>query len=197
MINVPNLAQSPLLNKNLNNKPQPPVQKQNAQAPKTTHTSWLYINDVHGKMTNMERIYNITQAFDKNILSVTYQTIDENARLIGYETDLDTMKRHLLSTLNEGENILIGYTQTDNNNIIINGHEITIVGYKQGSDGKVTFICNDTDDGVSKPIEYSEDYLLPKIHHAALPKHVVEQDMNIVPSWKEGLDMYKQAKSAA
>ena len=144
----------------------------------------------------MERIYNITQAFDKNILSVTYQTIDENARLIGYETDLDTMKRHLLSTLNEGENILIGYTQTDNNNIIINGHEITIVGYKQGSDGKVTFICNDTDDGVSKPIEYSEDYLLPKIHHAALPKHVVEQDMNIVPSWKEGLDMYKQAKSA-
>lgn len=65
MINVPNLAQSPLLNKNLNNKPQPPVQNQNAQAPKTTHTSWLYINDVHGKMTNMERIYNITQAFDK------------------------------------------------------------------------------------------------------------------------------------
>ena len=66
MINVPNLAQSPLLNKNLNNKPQPPVQKQNAQAPKTTHTSWLYINDVHGKMTNMERIYNMTEEFDRS-----------------------------------------------------------------------------------------------------------------------------------
>ena len=148
-------------------------------------------------LIEFEKTFTESVVFDKNILSVTYQTIDENARLIGYETDLDTMKRHLLSTLNEGENILIGYTQTDNNNIIINGHEITIVGYKQGSDGKVTFICNDTDDGVSKPIEYSEDYLLPKIHHAALPKHVVEQDMNIVPSWKEGLDMYKQAKSAA
>lgn len=66
MINVPNLAQSPLLNKNLNNKTQSPVQNQNAQkTPKTTHTSWLYINDVHGKMTNMERIYNITREFDK------------------------------------------------------------------------------------------------------------------------------------
>ena len=66
MINVPNLAQSPLLNKNLNNKTQSPVQNQKAQkTPKTTHTSWLYINDVHGKMTNMERIYNITREFDK------------------------------------------------------------------------------------------------------------------------------------
>lgn len=148
-------------------------------------------------LIEFEKTFTESVVFDKNILSVTYQTIDENARLIGYETDLGTMKRHLLSTLDEGENILIGYTQTDSNNIIINGHEITIVGYKQGSDGKVTFICNDTDDGVSKPIEYSEDYLLPKIHHAALPKHVVEQDMNIVPSWIEGIEMYKQAKAAA
>lgn len=30
-----------------------------------THTSWLYVNDVHGKMTNMERIYNITREFDE------------------------------------------------------------------------------------------------------------------------------------
>ena len=33
-------------------------------APKLTHTSWFYINDVHGKMTNMERIYNISKEFD-------------------------------------------------------------------------------------------------------------------------------------
>ena len=32
--------------------------------PKLTHTSWFYINDVHGKMTNMERIYNISKEFD-------------------------------------------------------------------------------------------------------------------------------------
>lgn len=31
---------------------------------KRTHTSWFYVNDVHGKMTNMERIYNMTKEFD-------------------------------------------------------------------------------------------------------------------------------------
>ena len=31
---------------------------------KLTHTSWFYVNDVHGKMTNMERIYNMTKEFD-------------------------------------------------------------------------------------------------------------------------------------
>ena len=33
--------------------------------PKLIHTSWFYVNDVHGKMTNMERIYNISREFDK------------------------------------------------------------------------------------------------------------------------------------
>jgi 5'-nucleotidase len=33
--------------------------------PKITHTSWFNINDVHGKMTNMERIYNLSQEFDR------------------------------------------------------------------------------------------------------------------------------------
>ena len=40
--------------------------------PKLTHTSWFYINDVHGKMTNMERIYNISKEFDStpsNVMS--------------------------------------------------------------------------------------------------------------------------------
>lgn len=148
-------------------------------------------------LIEFEKTFTESVVFNKNILSVTYQTVDENARLIGYETDLGTMKRHLLEALNEGENIIIGYTQTDNNNIIVNGHEITIVDYKTDSKGKVTFICNDTDDGVHRAIEYSEDYLLPKIHHAALPQHIVQQDLNIVPNWVEGIEMYKQMRNAA
>ena len=107
------------------------------------------------------------------------------------------MKRHLIDALNEGETVIIGYTQTDSNNIIVNGHEITIVDYKTDSRGKVTFICNDTDDNIPRAIEYSEDYLLPKIHHAALPQHIVENDLNIVPNWIEGIDVYKQMKNAA
>ncbi len=148
-------------------------------------------------LIEFEKTFIESVALDKNILSVTYQTVDENARLIGYETDLDTLKKHLTTALDMGENIIIGYTQTNENNIIVNGHEITIVGYKINNNGKMTFICNDTDDGITKLIEYSEDYLLPKIHHAALPKEVVEQDMNIVPNWVEGIEMYKQMKNAA
>ena len=32
--------------------------------PSYSHTSWFYVNDVHGKMSKMERIYNATQQFD-------------------------------------------------------------------------------------------------------------------------------------
>ncbi len=148
-------------------------------------------------LIEFEKTFTESVVFDKNILSVTYQTVDENARLVGYETDLATMKKHLTTALDMGENVIIGYTQTDENNIIINGHEITIVGYKQDKNGKMIFICNDTDDDVSKPIEYSEDFLLPKIHHAALPKEIVEADMNIVPNWEEGIAMFKQMKKQA
>lgn len=148
-------------------------------------------------LIEFEKTFTESVVEDKNKLSVTYQTVDENARLIGYETDLSTMKRHLVSALNEGENVIIGYTQVDRNNIIINGHEITIIGYKQNQDGKLTFICNDTDDGLSRPIEYSEDYLLPKIHHAALPKEIVEADLNVTPNWVEGLNIYKDMKNKA
>lgn len=145
-------------------------------------------------LIEFEKTFTESVVFDKNILSVTYQTVDENARLIGYETDLGTMKKHIVQAIDQGENVIIGYTQTDNNNVIVNGHEITIVGYKTDNKGKMTFICNDTDDNIPRPIEYSEDYLLPKIHHAALPKEIVENDLNITPSWVEGIDMYKQMK---
>jgi len=148
-------------------------------------------------LIEFEKTFTESVVFDKNILSVTYQTIDENTRLVGYETDLGTMKKHLIQALDEGENVILGYTQTDMNNVILNGHEITIIGYKTDNTGKVTFICNDTDDNIPRPIEYPEDYLLPKIHHAALPQHIVEKDLNIVPNWVEGIEAYKQMKNAA
>ena len=156
----------------------------------------------HGKfnqndkgLIEFEKTFTESVVEDKNKLSVTYQTVDDNARLIGYETDRETMRRHLTTALDMGENVIIGYTQVDRNNIIINGHEITIIGYKQGQNGKLVFICNDTDDNLSQPIEYDEDYLLPKIHHAALPQSVVAKDLDITPNWVEGLNLYKKMKA--
>lgn len=145
-------------------------------------------------LIEFEKTFTESVVEDKNKISVTYQTVDENARLIGYETDFITMKKQITDALNLGENVIIGYTQVDNNNTIINGHEITIIGVKHDKDGKLIFVCNDTDDNVSKPIEYSEDYLLPKIHHAALPQSVVANDVNLVENWVEGLKTYKELK---
>ena len=148
-------------------------------------------------LIEFEKTFTESVVENKNKLSITYQTVDENARLIGYETDFDTMKKHITSAIDQGENVIIGYTQVDRDNIIVNGHEITIVNYEKDKDGKLTFICNDTDDNKSKPIKYSEDFLLPKIHHAALPQKIVENDLTFTPTWEDGLNMYKETKNKA
>lgn len=145
-------------------------------------------------LIEFEKTFTESVVEDKNKMSVTYQTVDENAKLIGYETDFNTMKKQITDALKLGENVIIGYTQVDNNNTIVNGHEITITGTKTGKDGKLVFICNDTDDNQSAPVEYSEDYLLPKIHHAALPQSVLANDVNLVENWVEGLKTYKNLK---
>ena len=145
-------------------------------------------------LIEFEKTFTESVVEDKNKISVTYQKIDENAKLVGYETDFATMKKQITDALNMGDNVIIGYTQTDNTNTIVNGHEITIIGARTDKNGKMTFICHDTDDGQSKPVEYSEDFLLPKIHHAGLPQKVAEKDMNIKENWVEGLETYKELK---
>lgn len=156
-------------------------------------------------LIEFEKTFTESVVEDKNKISMTYQTVDEDARLVGYETDLATMKRQITTSLDKGENVIIGYTQVDDNNYIINGHEITIIGYKKApknpnnpsEEQKLIFICNDTDDNLFEPIEYSEDYLLPKIHHAALPQEVVENDVKYTENWKEGLNSYNEMKKQA
>lgn len=147
-------------------------------------------------LIEFEKTFTESIVEDKNKISVTYQQVDDNGKLTGYETDFNTVKKHILESLKMGENVIIGYTQVDNNSTIINGHEITIMGVKQDKDGKLIFICNDTDDNKSKPIEYTEDYLIPKIHHAGLPQAVVEKDIAFVDNWVEGMKAYKEAAGA-
>lgn len=145
-------------------------------------------------LIEFEKTFTESVVDDKNKVSVTYQTVDENGKLVGYETDIKTMKRQIKDALDMGENIIIGYTLVDESNIIINGHEITITGYKVDKNGKMSLICNDTDDGVSKPVVYSEDYLLPKIHHATFPQEIVKNDMTVTENWVEGIRSYQEMK---
>ncbi len=145
-------------------------------------------------LIEFEKTFTESVVEDKNKVSVTYQTVDDNARLIGYETDFETMKHQISDALKMGENVIIGYTQVDDNNEIINGHEITIIGQKYDKNGKLIFICNDTDDDIPNAIEYSAEYLLPKIHHAGLPQEVVKDDVKLVENWVEGLKSYNEMK---
>lgn len=134
-------------------------------------------------------------------LAIQYQKVDDDQNLIGWECSFDKIQDHIIQNLNTGEDVIVGYVLTNETsgatksatykntkdnapNKIINGHEITIVDYKTDANGKVTFICNDTDDDEAKLIEYSADYLIPKIHHAAYPVAIVENDVKAIEAQK-------------
>ncbi len=130
-----------------------------------------------------EKIFLETIIENEERLSMVYQKVDVNQNLVGWGCDFATIQKHIIDTLNMDDDVIIGYVLTNETsgdtmlpgyintpdnapNKIINGHEITIVDYKEDKNGKITFLCNDTDDGLDELIEYSADYLIPKIHHA-------------------------------
>lgn len=129
---------------------------------------------------------------NKDTTSVVYQTVDENQRVTGYEADYQTVKSHILEALNMGENIIIGYVITDSTGMIENAHEITVIGARQTSTGETIFICNDTDDDIPYPIEYSESYLIPKIHHAGLPTSIAEKNMDMTENWQIAMKDFEE-----
>ena len=116
--------------------------------------------------------------------SVVYQIVDEDQNLQGWSEDYKKIQQDIISAIDSGENVIVGYVLTAeqcnekgiNPNKIVNGHEITIVDYKKDAFGKITFICNDTDDDKPQFIEYKADYLLPKIHHASYPVEILENN---------------------
>ena len=141
-----------------------------------------------GGLIDFEKTYVESVMENKNTVSVIYQKVDENGRLIGYEKDFQTIKKELLETLKLGHNIIIGYTWPDEENgNKLAGHEITIVGYKINEKGEGIFICQDSDDNIDKPIEMPESFLLRSIHHAGLPEKIAMKDFEYEDSWKIGL----------
>lgn len=153
-------------------------------------------NEDNKGLIEFEKTFTESIVEDKNKISVTYQTLDEDAKLTGYTKDFETIKKDILDSLAIGENVIIGYTQLDDKKKVINGHEITIVGALKNKDDKLIFICNDTDDNNPKPIIYDADTLIPMIHHAGLPQEIAEKNMQTTTLWKESLEQYKTAKGS-
>ncbi len=146
-------------------------------------------------LIDFEKTYVESIMENKNTVSVIYQKVDENGKLAGYEKDSQTIKKQLLETLNMGHNIIIGYTWTDpENDNKLAGHEITIVDYKVNEKGEGIFICQDSDDDISKPIEMQESFLLKSIHHAGLPEKIAMKDFEYEDSWKIGVNEFEKAQ---
>ncbi len=145
-----------------------------------------------GGLIEFEKTYVESIMENKNTVSVIYQKVDENGRLVGYEKDFQTIKNELLETLNMGHNVIIGYTWPDpDNGNKLAGHEITIVGYKTNEKGEGIFVCQDSDDGIDKPVEMEEDFLLRSIHHAGLPEKIAMKDFKYEDSWKVGMKEFE------
>ena len=143
-------------------------------------------------LTDIEKSFAEAIATGKNKYSITYQQMDDNGFITGYECSLDKIKKHIKDSIKMGENVIIGYTQKDETGKVVNGHEITIVSIEKDKDGKEIFVCNDTDDESDLPVKYYIDDLLPAIHHAGLPLHVLKDDKELLPTKYEALDYYKQ-----
>ena len=166
---------------------------------KRAPNAWTQEN---GGLIDFEKTYVESVVEDKNTTSVTYQIVDENGRLAGYEKDFGTIKKELLDTLKMGHNIIIGYTWPDpSNDNKLAGHEITIVGYKTKPNGEGIFYCQDSDDDSDTYVEMSEKFLLPKIHHAGIPDEIASRDFKYEDSWEVGLkdfqEMNKNRKKTA
>lgn len=159
-----------------------------------TDTRYGKYNPDNRGLTDIEKNFTEEIAQGKPKVSVTYQILDEEGKLVGYECDSQTVQKHILDALKGNNNVIIGYTQMDDQKRVINGHEITIIGTEQDANGQLVFICNDTDDNKSEPIKWAASELIPLIHHAGLPQEVLKSDVEFVDSWREVLDMYKNSK---
>ncbi|MBQ4647168.1 MAG: hypothetical protein IJB79_07455 [Candidatus Gastranaerophilales bacterium] len=150
-------------------------------------------NDNPQGLIELEKTYVESLIKNKEITSLVYHQIDDDQNLIGYNCSLDKISKHITDTIDSGDDVILGYVltnetagmtqQADYNpatdgqaNKVINGHEITVVDYYRDEQGKIVFVCVDTDDDSPELVQYSEDWLLPKIHHAGYPAHIVAQD---------------------
>lgn len=134
-------------------------------------------NPSKGGLTELEKSMVEAIVDDKGgISSASYQVLDSKGFLIGYTKTHDQILEDILESLKLGDNVIAGITETNPDGKIYSdgGHEITIVAPKEGKNKKIYFMCNDTDDNISKPIEINAEELIPKIHHAGIPNIVLK-----------------------
>ncbi len=149
-------------------------------------------NPDNAGLTDFEKTFGEQILFERPIISVVYQNLDENGYLTGYNCEREETKQHILKSLESGHNVIIGYTHLDENNKVDGGHEITVIGYEQDKNGNGYFVCNDTDDDLNESVKISEDKLLPLIHHAGISKDSLNENDVVVETWREIVNDFQE-----
>ena len=124
-------------------------------------------NSDNGGLAEFEVEFAKSILTDNNTSNNTYKRTDDNGKVKDLYQKED-VKNELLKALKNNGNVVAGLLYTDEENNIIGGHEITIVGYTTNYKGEGFFIVQDSDDFESKPVAVPEEVLLKQLHHAAI-----------------------------
>jgi hypothetical protein len=68
--------------------------------------------------------------------SITFQNVDENKYLLGYNMDFATTKKYLLDSLKSGSNVIIGITEFDHKIKTNDGKQYSVVALKTDKNGQ-------------------------------------------------------------
>jgi hypothetical protein len=120
-------------------------------------------------------------------ISITYQYMANDKAgepyLLGYFRNFKQTTQDLMNSLDMGEPITVGITDTDpygptagRNNM---GHELEVKAYQRNPQtGEIEFIVDDSDDGIPHEVKRSASELVPKIHHAGFPQKLAQKIQN-------------------
>ncbi len=148
------------------------------------------LNNSSTGLTDLEKTFTEEIVEGKSKESVIYQALDETGRVQARSCDYQTMATHILRALDGDNNVIVGYVNFNDEGQVIGGHEITIIGAGEAPTGDLYFVCNDTCDNNDEPMCVLAENLLPRLHHAGLPKEVIEGQE--VPTAFDGIEYYKQ-----
>lgn len=104
----------------------------------------------------------LNNAFNKFCKPYIY--LDKN-NVIETKINTEIIKKDILKTLEAENNVITGLVFIDDD-FVLGGHEVTIVGYEQNLNGNGFFIVQDSDDYENQPVAIAEEDLLSRIHHA-------------------------------
>lgn len=120
------------------------------------------------------------------VQSVTFQAVanksspkpgeEGNSYLYGYYHSFEQTANYICQSLQMGQPVIIGTTDTDASGSIVTGHEITITGaFTDPKTKELQFIVADSDDDKPAAIVKSAKALIPTIHHAGFPLPLAAQ----------------------